>query len=82
MYLKEVKDKHSYDVLKHGTCMGCGILPIFKSELESDCVSTTISFTENPGWVFKIDVEKQRTEYCYCPLCARKMKILKLKEKI
>lgn len=82
MYLKEITDKDTYDNLKTGSCMICGLIPKFRKELKHNGVVTTISFNENVGWSFKVDTESKKMEYCYCPLCTRKMKLLKLKGKL
>ena len=82
MYLKEIKDKDTYDTLKLGSCMNCGLIPKFKSEPTDYGVSTIINFKDNPNWTFKVDKDKRKMIDCYCPICTRKIKLLKLKEKI
>jgi hypothetical protein len=47
-------------------------------------VSVRVSFTGNSDWTFvvgEVDGEKKIT-HSYCPVCSRKIKILRLKEKI
>ena len=82
MYLKEIEDKDTQDMLKSGSCISCGLVPIFKSELMSDGVKVTISYNENVDWSFILNKEKNKLTEVYCPLCTRKMKLLKLKEKL
>lgn len=82
MYLKEIEDKDTHSILKLCSCMSCELIPKFKSELGERGVITTINFNDNPGWTYKVDVNNQKMEYSYCPICTRKMKLLKLKEKI
>jgi hypothetical protein len=62
--------------------MNCGLVPKFTSELTDRGVITTIAFNDNPNWTIKVDVEKQTMSDCYCPLCTRKMKLLRLKSKL
>lgn len=82
MYLKEIKDKDTYDTLKMGSCMNCGLIPNYTSELKNNGVVTIISFVKNPNWTFKTDVENRKMIDCYCPVCTRKMKLLKLKSRL
>ena len=81
MYIKEIEDKETQDMLEKGSCMNCGLLPLYVSELDSDGVVVSISFNDNLGWTFKVDAEKQKMTDCYCPICTRKMKLLKLKKR-
>jgi len=82
MYLKELKGKDLYDTLKNGSCMSCGLIPKYTSALNGNGVTTTISYKDNPGWTYLINEDKTKITHCYCPLCTRKIKLLKLKEKI
>lgn len=82
MYLKEIKNKDTYDTLKLGSCMNCGLLPIYTSGDSEEGVVVSIDFKDNPDWTIKVDVENQVMEHCYCPICTRKMKLLKLKERL
>jgi hypothetical protein len=82
MYLKEIEDKETRDMLENSSCDSCGLVPIFKSELMSDGVKVTVSFNDNVDWLFILNKEKNKLTEVYCPICTRKMKLLKLKDKI
>ena len=82
MYLKEIKDKYVYDSLESGSCMNCGLVPKFKAEQIKNGVTISIVFDDNPGWTFVVNKEKKEMTDCYCPVCTRKMKLLKLKKRI
>ena len=84
MYLKEIKDKDTYESLIKGSCMNCGLVPKFTSEMNGNGVTIDISYKNNPGWTYLIDKDgvNFKISACYCPVCTRKMKLLKLKNRI
>ncbi len=85
MKINEVKkiSIFAYDVLEKLSCKVCGEVPKFNSVMQSDGmgVLTNMYYTDNPGWLFKVNDNDSSLLECYCPTCNRRLKLKKLKEK-